>query len=105
MDIFKKQHEIKKAHFAQRHVGGNKGNVQGNLECNICYGIKRDNIWKDLEVPEEFKRFWKILNKTVKGIAYEGYNWITINGFYDLISDKDQEIEEDRKDKIAIRTV
>jgi hypothetical protein len=60
------------------------------LECNICYGIGQDNVWKELEIPEKFKRFWKILNKVVEGIAYKGYNWITINGFYDLVPKKNE---------------
>jgi hypothetical protein len=103
MDIYDRWIGIKRKHRLEKHIEDSLQNAQGDLSCEICYGKNQDNQWKDIEIPEEFKEFWKIVDKVIEGLEFNGYNWVTINGFYGLMPDV--EIDEEQRNKILRKMV
>jgi hypothetical protein len=97
MDIYDRWLEIKQKHRIEKHEEeGLRKDVQEDLSCEICY-VKN-------EIPEEFEEFWKIISKIIiEGLEVNGYNWMTIRGFYDLMLGK--EIDEERRNRILKRIV
>jgi hypothetical protein len=100
MDIYDRWLKIKEKHRIEKHEGeGLKKdlkNVQEDLSCEICYSKN--------QVSEEFKEFWKIINKIItEGLEIDGYNWITIRGFNDRIFVN--ETDKKQKNKILRRMV
>jgi hypothetical protein len=100
MDIYDRWLEIKQKHCIEKHEGEglrkDLRNVQEDLSCEICYNKN--------QVSEEFKEFWKIINKIiVEGLEVDGYNWMTIKGFNDRIFTN--ETDEEQKNKILRRIV
>jgi hypothetical protein len=99
MDIYDRWLEIKEKHRIEKHEGEglrkDLRDVQEDLSYRICY-VKN-------EVPKEFEEFWKIISKIIiEGLEVNGYNWMTIRGFYDLMG---EEIDEERRNRILKRIV
>jgi predicted GNAT superfamily acetyltransferase len=99
MDIYDRWLKIKQKHRTEKHEGEglrkDLRDVQEDLSCKICY--------VENQVSEEFKEFWKIINKIIEGLEADGYNWITIKGFNDRIFVN--ETDEEQKNKILRRIV
>jgi hypothetical protein len=100
MDIYDRWLEIKQKHRIEKHEGEGlrKGlrDVQEDLSCGICYS-------KD-QVSEKFKEFWRIIDKIItEGLEVNGYNWVTIKKFNDLIFTN--ETDEEQRDKILRKIV
>jgi hypothetical protein len=100
MDIYDRWLEIKQKHRIEKHEGEglrkDLRNVQEDLSCEIYYSKN--------QVSEEFKEFWKIINKIIaEGLEVDGYNWMTIKGFNDWIFVN--ETNEEQKNKILRRIV
>jgi hypothetical protein len=98
MNIYDRWLGIRRKHRLEKHTGESLQDAQGDLSCEICYGKNQDNQWKDIKIPEEFKEFWRIIDKVIEGLEIDGYNWVTINGFYGLMPDV--EIDEEQRNKI-----
>jgi hypothetical protein len=105
MDIYDRWREIKRKHHLERHTGENYlRNAQGDLSYKLCFGIETDLNKEEIEVIERFRKFWRIIDKIiVKGIEINGYNWVTIINFENLLINR--EIDEEQKKKMLRRMV
>ena len=94
MDIYDELKSTEEVHYVRKHIERKKIYPK-DVGCTKCYLEKVDEA-----IPEEFLKFWEILQKLVP--EAEGFNWNTIQGFRQLLEYESDEEREEVKNMKAI---
>lgn len=97
MDIFDDIRQAEEEHYIQKHIERKKIYIK-DLGCPKCYLEKVED-----SIPEEFMKFWEILQKLVPEAV--GFNWNTIQGFRQLLEYESDEEREEVKNMKAINVM